>query len=106
MSNFDLSGRRIIITGAASGIGNATAKLFAAQGAHIALLDRNPEVEAAAKSIDGASAMIADVTREDSVNTAIARAAEHLGGIDGVVNCAGVDFVGSIMDTTPDQWNR
>ena len=102
----DLSGRHIAITGAASGIGLATATLFAEQGARVALLDLDPKVEEVSKSIPGALTAITDVTSEASVNAGIEKIARSWGTLDGLVNCAGTDFTGSILDTTPEDWNR
>lgn len=102
----DLSGRHIAITGAASGIGLETAKVFAEQGAKVALLDRDTKVENIAKSIPGAIAAVMDVTSETSVAAAFAQVGDQWGTIDGLVNCAGTDFSGSILDTSPEQWNK
>lgn len=102
-----LVGRRILVTGAASGIGRATAELFAAEGARLALLDR-----AAPPPLDGptpsaaAVLLAADVSDEASVHAAVEAAAAALGGLDGIVNAAGVFPVAKIEDTTLEHWNR
>ena len=94
-----LAGRRIIITGAGSGIGRRTAAVFAAEGARLGLLDRDVEgVSRTAREL-GESAYPVDVTDEPAVEAAVAKAAAALGGIDGVVNAAGIMSVGSMSDT-------
>lgn len=101
-----LKGRRIVITGAASGIGRATAELFAREGATIAILDMNQAgAEATAKSISG-TAISVDVRSEASVNQAIEKAASAMGGIDGLVNAAGVAFHSLIKDTGLSDWQK
>src|SRR5438094_6035068 len=85
-----LKGRRIVITGAASGIGRVTAELFAREGASLALLDRDRAgVEQTAASI-GATAFVVDITDDAALAKVASGAAEALGGIDGVVNAAGI----------------
>ncbi|HEX2887568.1 SDR family NAD(P)-dependent oxidoreductase [Vineibacter terrae] len=99
----DLAGRRVLVTGAASGIGRATADLFIARGARVALLDRDPAVAA----VPGATVGLAvDVADEAAVAHAVNAAAAALDGLDGVVNSAGIDLVKSITDMTPAEWNR
>jgi len=101
-----LKGRRIVITGAGSGIGRATAQLFAAEGAVLALLDRDGEgLMETARGI-AAHAYVADVTDEASVARAVEQAAAALGGIDGVVNAAGVMLRGSVLEVGVDTWRR
>lgn len=96
-----LSGRRIVITGAASGIGRATAELFRAEGARLVLVDRNAE----ALAVADAEAMLAfDITDAGVAASAIAGAAEALGGIDGLVNCAGIMRTAPTAEITPDIW--
>jgi NAD(P)-dependent dehydrogenase (short-subunit alcohol dehydrogenase family) len=85
-----LTGRRILITGAASGIGLATAKLFSTEGAAIAMLDRNGSALRTAARGLSASVIEVDVSDETSVRAAVATAASALSGIDGVVNAAGI----------------
>jgi NAD(P)-dependent dehydrogenase (short-subunit alcohol dehydrogenase family) len=85
-----LRDRRILITGAASGIGRATAELFAVEGARLALLDRNVEPLAAVADQLAASAIELDLTDLPAVEGAVADADAALGGLDGVVNCAGI----------------
>jgi NAD(P)-dependent dehydrogenase (short-subunit alcohol dehydrogenase family) len=99
-----LRGRRILITGAASGIGRRTAELFAAEGAALALIDRNAEGIAEAARATRGAAVEADVTQEASVAQAVAQAATAIGGIDGVVNAAGIVLHGSVLDVDVSAW--
>jgi NAD(P)-dependent dehydrogenase (short-subunit alcohol dehydrogenase family) len=101
-----LTGRRIVITGGASGIGRATAELFASEGAAVAVLDRDAaQAQTAAESI-GARSFAVDVSDAVEVGRAIASAASALGGLDGLVNAAGVFFNRGLMETAPDIWRQ
>lgn len=93
-----LGGRRILVTGGASGIGRATAVLFAAQGARVAVLDR----------VRGESevSVIADVTDGAGVARAVDAAAHALGGLDGVVLNAGIDLIAPVEDMPLESWRR
>jgi NAD(P)-dependent dehydrogenase (short-subunit alcohol dehydrogenase family) len=95
-----LAGRRVLITGAASGIGRACAELFAGEGAALALLDRNDH----GLSDFDAIPCPADVTAVAAVGTAVAAAVAGLGGLDGVVNCAGKDMLGRLTEVSPEAW--
>lgn len=102
-----LAGRRIAITGAASGIGLETARVCAQHGARVALLDVNAAAAtAAAKAIPGALAVAMDVTKEESVDKGFAEALRGLGGLDGLVVSAGVDLMAPIGEMTLAQWQR
>ena len=98
-----LYGRRIIITGAASGIGRRTAAVFAAEGARLGLLDRAVGVARIAQELGGFGLTV-DITDEPAVQTVIAEAAAKMGGIDGVVNAAGIMTVGPVIDTPAAQF--
>ena len=81
---------KAIVTGGASGLGEATARYFASQGTQVTLLDRDAARGAqVAKEIGGHFAQT-DVTDEDSVQAAIDLALEKMGGISAAVNCAGI----------------
>ncbi|MBV1918169.1 MAG: SDR family oxidoreductase [Sphingomonadaceae bacterium] len=83
-----LAGRRILITGAASGIGKAIAELFASHGAKLALVDFNEDgVRAISASLDAVPCPY-DLSDVENVEAMVANAARELGGLDGVVNCA------------------
>lgn len=101
-----LSGRRIVITGAASGIGRATAELFAAEGAQLVLLDRNAQAIAEFAQRLGAHAAAADVSDETSVAQAVETGATAMGGIDGVVNAAGIQIRGSVLEVDATTWRH
>src|ERR1700733_210495 len=101
-----LKGRRILITGAASGIGQRTSRLFAAEGAALTLLDRSAEGLAETARETGSLAAEADVTDEDSVARAVERGAAAMGGIDGVVNAAGIVIRGPILEVGLVEWRR
>lgn len=97
-----LDRRIVLVTGAASGIGRATAVAFLAAGAHVALLDRDEEaLELAAAELEArargrALRVACDVRNEASVNKAFLQVAAHFGGIDVVVSNAGRAFVGRL----------
>lgn len=89
-----LEGKRAVITGAASGMGRATAELFAREGAKVALLDAQDAGEEVAADIRAAGGdarfLRADVTKEADVRAAVDAAADAFGGLDVLVNCAGI----------------
>jgi NADP-dependent 3-hydroxy acid dehydrogenase YdfG len=92
MSTGQTTGRVAVITGASSGIGEATARALAANGHHVALLARRADrVQALASELGkGAIAIEADVTDRDSIVAAAERVQQELGGADVLVNNAGV----------------
>ena len=101
----DLSGRRILVTGASSGIGAATARALDAAGARVALLARSTHrLEEVAADLQDAHVAAADVTHPDTLGTAVDAAADALGGLDGLVNAAGVAFTGGVVDGDPADW--
>lgn len=84
-----IEGSRAIVTGGASGLGQATATYFRERGAIVTVLDRDAAGKAAADAI-GAHFAQTDVTDEASVEAAIASAIAAMGGIDICINCAGI----------------
>jgi len=100
-----LDGRRIVITGAASGIGRATAERFLAEGASVALLDRNGQALTAAFEGRGRCFAV-DISDEEAVAQVIEQAARDMGGIDGVVNAAGIMGKGSILEVPADKFRQ
>lgn len=103
-----LENKVAVVTGAGGGIGAATARAIVAEGGRVALLDVNPSVveELAAELGDGAAAFEADVTRLDRLETVAAAASERFGGIDALVNNAGIRIVKSFLDHTEEDWRR
>ncbi|MCC5475675.1 SDR family NAD(P)-dependent oxidoreductase [Streptomyces sp. NPDC059680] len=97
----DFEGLRALVTGGASGIGRATADLLAARGARVAVLDRDP-----ADVDKPLLAYRADVTDDASVRAAVERAAEDLGGLDVLVNNAGIGAQGTVEDNDDAEWQR
>jgi 3-oxoacyl-[acyl-carrier protein] reductase len=97
-----VAGKRVIVTGAASGMGRATAHLFADEGARVAVVDLDPEKVLAVtdeiRSVHGDDAaidVVCDVASHDSLKALVATVVERLGGIDVVINNAGVSLVNS-----------
>ena len=104
-----LSGRTALITGAASGIGRASAKLFAGEGANLILFDRADEVHETAKMVTDAGgraiSMNGDAGEEADVESAVARAVKEYGGLDIAFANAGVSGgLTSLQDQTGDFW--
>lgn len=96
-----------LITGAARGIGLATARLFLAQGWRVAMVDRDaPELAAVTAGMDGARAYACDVSDPAAVDTMIGAVAADHGRIDAVVNNAGVADFGPIEATDFARWRR
>jgi NAD(P)-dependent dehydrogenase (short-subunit alcohol dehydrogenase family) len=101
-----LAGRRILITGGASGIGRASGELFAAEGAKVAVLDRDAtQATVVARAIGGCSFSV-DVSDAAALEGAVGAAARELGGLDGVVNAAGIFINKGLMDTDVGVWNQ
>jgi NAD(P)-dependent dehydrogenase (short-subunit alcohol dehydrogenase family) len=91
---------RALVTGGASGIGLATAEELTRVGVSVAVLDR------ADSGPDGFIFVSADVTNDQQVREAVAAAVSQLGGLDIVVNCAGIGARGGIESNTDDEWHR
>jgi NAD(P)-dependent dehydrogenase (short-subunit alcohol dehydrogenase family) len=97
----DFEGLRALVTGGASGIGRATADLLAERGAQVAVLDLDPSP--VGKPL---SAYRADVRDDPSVRAAVAAAVAELGGLDVLVNNAGIGAQGTVEDNPDDEWHR
>jgi len=111
MSYDTLTGRTAVVTGSASGMGRATARLLAAHGVRVALLARRADrlTELAAKiEADGGQALVvvADVTDQASVDAAAERVHATYGQVDLVVNSAGVMLPNPITEGRTDEWQR
>ena len=110
--NRSIKGKIAIVTGAASGMGRATAYVFADEGARLAIVDRSAdalaEVEKEIRDAGGdVRAWCIDIAEDGSVEGMVEEAAQHFGGIDILVNNAGVSFGGPIdADEYPERWGK
>ena len=96
----DFDGLVAVITGGASGIGAATARLLADRGATVAVLDRSYRAVNRATFLE----VPCDVSDADSVREAVAQTVEALGGIDVLINNAGIGAVGDVTANADDEW--
>lgn len=104
-------GKVAVVTGAATGIGGATAVAFGQEGADVVLTDVNAaalderlgEIEAAGGT---GIALVADVTKAEDAKRAVSEAAAAFGGVDYLVASAGIQTYGTVVDTDEDTWER
>jgi len=107
-----LDGKRALVTGAASGIGRAIATALAAEGAHVAVVDRAPKktsqtVVASIESNGGSAfALQADISDEAQVNRLFKSALKRLGGLDILVNNAGIMLEKPLLETSAGDFDR
>jgi NAD(P)-dependent dehydrogenase (short-subunit alcohol dehydrogenase family) len=101
-----LRGRRIVITGAASGIARCTAQLFHREGASLTLLDRDANGLTKTCSETGGHGFQVDITDESAVADALEKGASAMGGIDGIVNAVGVMMRGSVLEVSAAAWRQ
>ncbi len=103
-----LKHKRVLITGGASGIGVATAARFVEEGSSVVILDRDAD---ACKRAEGElpgliGSFVADVSDSRAVQHAFGNAIVGLGGLDVVINNAGISIRHKFLDITPEEWNR
>ncbi|MGW1496684.1 SDR family NAD(P)-dependent oxidoreductase [Streptomyces sp. NPDC002402] len=97
----DFESLSAVVTGGASGIGAAVARLLLSRGARVAVLDRET-----AGAPDGVLALQADVTDDEAVRRAVDRAAAEFGALHTLVSNAGVGAVGTVADNDDEEWQR
>jgi 2-keto-3-deoxy-L-fuconate dehydrogenase len=113
----EFSGLAALVTGGASGIGLATARLLASRGARVAILDREIPSATGGSTPDGGRLgsdpldaglrpTLADVTDDAAVRSAVTAAADALGGLDILVNNAGIGAAGTVEDNDDAEWHH
>lgn len=104
----ELAGRRVVVTGGASGIGQATAARFVAEGCRVVVLDRDPaRNEAVRAELPSLAGVVeTDVADRASVDAAFVEADRLIGGVDVLVANAGISIRHRFLDITPEDWRR
>ncbi|MDF1479285.1 SDR family NAD(P)-dependent oxidoreductase [Leifsonia sp. H3M29-4] len=106
VTNQRLLGKRIIVTGGARGIGGEIAARFAVEGARVGILDRLAEQGSAHADTIGGSFFEVDLLDPVATAAATQAAVDALGGVDVLVNCAGILRFGSLLEVTVQDWNE
>jgi NAD(P)-dependent dehydrogenase (short-subunit alcohol dehydrogenase family) len=102
-----LAHKRILITGGASGIGAATAARFLEEGSSVVVLDCNPAGLAnISKKLPQLKTVLADVSDLTQVQAAFAGAVKLMGGVDVLINNAGISIRHNFLEITPDEWDK
>ena len=103
----EIKDKVVIITGASSGIGEATARLLAKNGAKVVLASRNKEkLKKLSKEIPGSFVVVTDMTKEDQIKNLIKKTKEHFGRIDILINNAGRGYDASIENINPETFRE
>src|ERR1700728_2938895 len=102
------SGKRVLITGGASGIGAATAARFLEEGSTVCVLDRDADANRKLQNIlPGLTAALdADVSNLQQAQSAFAEAIRLMGGVDVLINNAGISIRHNFLDITPEEWDK
>src|SRR3984893_1685575 len=103
-----LEGKRILVTGGASGIGAAVANRFLQEGSKVVVLDRDPKGREQVKLDlpDLSGVVAADVTKFDEVSKAFAQTVATMGCVDVLINNAGISIRHNFLDITRDEWDK
>lgn len=100
-----LTGRKAIVTGGARGIGAAIAARLATEGAHVVILDRLASESAASAAACGGRSVTVNLADAVDTGRAMEEAIDVAGGVDILVNCAGIFAKAALLDITPDAWD-
>ena len=102
-----LKGKNVLVTGGASGIGQATAARFLEEGCAVCVLDRSTEARArVTRELPELTGVIdADVSNLEQVNAAFTEAIDRMGSVDVLINNAGISIRHDFLDITPEEWN-
>ncbi len=111
MKENSLKGKVILVTGAGSGLGEATARAFATEGCIVACVDINKAaVERVSRSLEEqdvrSMALVCNVSNAEAVFNAVKAISEQFGRLDIIVNCAAIDHTLSVSEMTVEQWDQ
>ena len=103
-----LTGKKVVVTGGASGIGQATAQRFLEEGCAVCVIDRSAEARARVEQeLTKLTAVIAaDVSSLEQVQAAFSEAIDCMGSVDVLINNAGISIRHDFLDITPEEWDE